>query len=103
MGRIVEDFRKQFGETVLLEVLKHAGLHSGQLVPQGQDEKLVFALLEILDFQCYKYEELPEGLTRENIEQFLLKHREEVLNMKIPPPSFLGVLAGAFDFLVKRE
>jgi len=119
MGKVLEEFIRKYGEKKAKQLISAAGLHSLQLgslavadlkelkdfVNLGDEEKLVFALLESLDFQCYQYSDCPlnVGLSEEEIKQFLLKHRKDILKMKIPLPSALGALTGVFDFLAGEE
>ena len=100
---IVEDFIKTFGEKTYQEVMSHAGVHSLNPVPSSTEERLVFALLEMIDFNCFKYGDVPEGLTREETIKFLKKHRTKILDMKMYPPSYLGLLAGAYNFLWEND
>lgn len=93
---VEEDFKRKFGLELAKVVIEHAGTHTSK-VPEASDEKLVYALLEILDFDCIRYDCIG-GITNKEIKKFLLKHKDEVLRMNIEPPSYLGLLAGVFDF-----
>ena len=103
MSLVLEDFKKTFGEECLNECLNRAGCHSEEEVPGDDESKLLFSLLEILDYQCCIYKDAPADLTEENIKQFLLKHKEKTL--EINPPSFIGLFCGVFSFLTddKKE
>jgi len=100
MRAILEDFRRQFGEEVLLETLERAGLHSlspfgsGEEPPKDEEEKLIFSLLEILDFDCCK-RGCYKLLTEDQIKSFLKKWRREILEMELPVPSFFGFFFSA--------
>ena len=107
------EFEEKFGRACLEETIDRAGFHAGvgfghdnrKIIPTDKQGRLFFSLLEILDWQCVKYKDAPAGLTEESIESFLKRHAEDVL--KLPePPSYIGVLAGRFNFLreaVKHE
>lgn len=115
VSELVKDFIETFGEEKFRKVLSLAGHHSlesGLLAVAGEEvlermteeEKLVFGLLEMLDYECYKYPHAPCCiLTEDEIKSFLLKHREKVLKMSILPPSMLGVACGVFDFLIEED
>jgi len=107
---ILVDAIQRFGEDRVHKWISMAGHHALRFNPKVRigetaEERLIFALLEILDFACYKYVDAPcyPGVPKEQIEQFLLDHKEEVMKAKIDPPSILGLLAGVFDFLFEGE
>ena len=107
---ILVDAIKRFGEEKVNKWISMAGHHARKFNPEVRvgetpEERLIFALLEILDFECYKFKDAPcyPGVSKEQIEQFLLDHRQEVKNAEIDPPSYLGLLCGVFDFLFKKE
>jgi len=107
---ILEDAINRWGRERVYKWIGLAGHHALKFrhdvkIGETDEEKLIFALLEMLDFECYKYPSCPTQPTpsRNEIEQFLLDHKEEVLNAKIDPPSLLGLMAGTFDFLVKEK
>ena len=115
MSELVRDFIETFGEEKFRKVLSLAGHHSlesGFLAIVGEEvlermteeEKLVFGLLEMLDYECYEYPHAPCCiLSEEEIKSFLLKHKKKIMGMSIPPPSMLGVVCGVFDFLLEGE
>ena len=100
MGEILDDFEKTYGKECLEKTLDHAGEHSTEPPPVDEEKRLVFALLEILDFDCCDYGCYTE-LSPEEIKKFLLKHKKAVLEMEIPPPSALGAMLGVFSFLLE--
>ena len=79
--------------------LARAGCHSTSSVPVTEDERLVFAVLEALDFECWKYGDAPDGITVEQAKQWLVDNKETIRNMSIEPPSYLGAMCGVYDFL----
>ena len=85
----------------LTEIRNHAGRHSDEKVPESEDEKLYFGMLEILDFQCVNYGEAPKGITEAQIKEYLLEHKEEVRKLKVIP-SYMGLLCGTFNFLIEE-
>lgn len=107
---ILEDAIRRFGRDKVDKWIAMAGHHARHYNPKVRigetlEERLIFALLEILDFECYLYKDAPcyPGVSKEEIERFLLDHKQEVENAKIDPPSYLGLLCGVFDFLLKEE
>jgi len=99
MKQIEKDFIKQFGQDIYMEVLERAGCHSNERVPVEKDERLIFSLLEIIDYECYYYEDLNKKVTESALKRFLLEHCDELKNYKGSIPSYIGLFAGAFDFL----
>ena len=85
------------GEAELNLIASTAGKHSQEPVPSNPELRLIFGLCEIIDWKCYEYGDLPEGVTREEIEAYLLAHKHQV--MDCPVTSMLGGLSGAFHFL----
>jgi hypothetical protein len=79
-----------------------AGCHSNNKVPEDLHERLAFALLEAIDFNCWEYGDAPDdGMTIEDAKQWLYKNKE--LANRCPPPSFLGLIGSKFDFLNAEE
>ena len=105
MKDLLADFKALYGEEYCRYVINRAGRHSeyGSSPPKnGKARQLVYALLEVLDFQCNAYGDF-EGMSDEAIKEFLLKHKDEVLGMEMEPPSYLGLACGVFGFLGKLE
>lgn len=98
---LIEDFKTKYGETALMNHIKRAGIHLEYNHGESDAEKLAFALLEILAFPRNKYKDY-NGLSDEEIKQFLLKHQKEVRALKIEPPSYIGAVAGVFSFLAEK-
>lgn len=98
-----KDFIKQFGKDTYKEVLNRAGCHSKEKIPVKEKDKFIFSLLEIIDWQCFKYGDLNKKLTEPAIKRFILEHKENILNYKGNPPSYLGIFAGAFSFLKSKS
>jgi len=102
MCDVLDGFETTFGAEALAHTLANAGRHSQELVPGLEGDKLLFALLEILDFECCKYGDAYPTLTEDAIRTFVLCHRQKVLALP-SPPSYLGVLTGSFSFLCEDE
>ena len=100
MTKPCEDFEKRFGKDALNAALAAAGRHSMASPPPDDDQRLLFALLEMVDWECPKYGDT--DLTMETIQSFLLRHRHAALALP-EPPSFLGMFAGAYSFLIPAE
>lgn len=83
-------------------IKERAGVHSamGQPVPEEPEKRLLYGLLEILDFECCKYGDAPEGVTEEDIKQYLLEHKDEISNDCVS--SFVGLFCGVFSFLGEK-
>lgn len=103
MGYITKGFEKEFGREATEALLENAGHHSmswsKSKTPKKRDERLVFALLEVIDFQCVDYGCFT-FLSEEEIRNFLLKHKKAIGNMEIDLPSYLGAMVGKFNFLL---
>lgn len=74
---LYEAFVQQFGEEIAVRTLQHAGKHTSHLAapPIERDAWLTFALLEILEYKCYKYEFCYPYLTEQQIKNFLSVHQ----------------------------
>lgn len=82
--------------------IARAGIHSENAPKDGTpNEKLVFAVLEAIDFSCWKQGDAPEDLTQDQAKDWLVANKTIVRTMNIQPPSYLGLMAGAFNFLAK--
>lgn len=86
-------------EVALEAAFARAGHHSKEAVPEDREQRIYFGLLEILDFQCIKYKDFTLA-TEKEIKEYLYKHRD---NIKCSPPSYIGLLVGAFNFLVDGD
>ena len=76
-----------------------AGHHSKEELPRSEEQRLYFALLEAIDWDCWDYDHCPREPTRKGAIRFLRKHRDRI---RCNPPSYLGLASGAFNFLVKK-
>ena len=75
---------------------KHASL--GQPPPVDEEQLTYYGCLELIDFHCIsKYGDAPEGVLEEDVKAYLVEHKERIKGEAIP--SYLGFLAGNFDFL----
>lgn len=79
--------------------LERAGTHSMEKVPVGEDERLVFALLEAIDFECWKYGDGPTSPSLDEAKAWLRENWPIIKEMSFPPPSFMGLFGGSFSFL----
>jgi hypothetical protein len=85
------------------EWIARIGTHSdADTSKYSADEKLVFSVLEAIDFECWKYGDAPSEPTQEQAKQWLTENRAAVREMKIEPPSYLGAFAGVLDFLAEN-
>ena len=71
--------------------------HGAQPSPTDPQQRLFHGLMVILDFECVKYGDAPEGVTDKDIKAYLMKHKREIRSEAIS--SYMGVFAGVFDFL----
>lgn len=103
------DFIERFGQKKYDAIIENAGHHSvsggGGNIPKGTPaDFLLFGLLEILDWTCYKYApdyKCAQGLTEAQIKKFILEHKKTVRKMPANPPTYLGLLTGAFNFITE--
>ena len=95
---ILADFIAMFGQVEADKIIQRAGVHQslGQPAPDSEEDRLLYGLMEILDFECLKYGDY-DGLTQDQIKDFLVQHKDSLTNIHIP--SFIGLMAGAFGFL----
>ena len=100
--RLALDFAEEYGMEVYNEVVERAGTHGtefGNPVPTEESLRLVYGLLEIVDFQCVQYGDFT-SLTEEELKSFLQRHKDEVLGCGSEViPSYWGLVSGAFSFL----
>ena len=97
----IEAFNKQFGKAAADPWLIRAGTHEqASPVPDEGDQRLFYALLEAIDWQCFEYKDAPDNITEAQAKAFLVKHKDKIT---CEPPSYVGVLAGAYDFLTVKQ
>lgn len=89
-------------------LLADAGCHSSEEVPTDEAERLQFAILEAIDFGCPTFDwKCPgRGAGYDGLTMGMLKAaaKEAATNgIDVPPPSYLGLLTGAFAFLTKER
>jgi len=70
--------------------------------PNNESAKVAFRLLEMFDFRCFDYGD-NQGIEEEKAKRVLIKNKEEIFAMELPPTSYLGLLAGAFNFLTEDQ
>ena len=80
---------------------RHTDLSSNP--PTDKRARELWGLMEILDFECYRYGDAPKGITVEQVKAYLLAHKEEARTTKMEPTSYLGLVAGVFDFLCEPQ
>jgi hypothetical protein len=90
----IEEFEKTYGSPK--RWLQRAGLHSQEQVPTDDEQRLYFALLEAVDWQCWFYKDALETPTEDEAKAFLKKYKDRI---KCPPPSYIGLLTGAYKFI----
>lgn len=95
-----EDFLNTFGNDKWKEL--QVVYHSTESPPEDESAKVAFRLLEMIDFQCFKYGD-NQGIEEDTARDILVRNRDEVLKMDMPPTSFIGLMAGAFSFLTDKE
>lgn len=117
MRALIEDLEYELGKQALEFIVQtsdcHPGMISSPVPPEGTIERTVWALLEVIDFDCDNYDytcpgrrghEKPANMpTKEEIKKVLGRHKEEIGNMEIAPPSMIGLFSGQFDFLFSEE
>jgi len=106
--KTLKDFEKKFGKEKMNKCLNLCGHHfysmgagatGEKLNLDNDEERLIFSLLEMLDFECFNYNSNCNiGLTKEEIKDFLLLNKDKALKLK-SYPSGLGLLCGVYDFL----
>ena len=78
---------------LLLGAGRHAGRSGDTPPPFDNDTRLLYALAEVIDFDCHKCGDI-ERPSLEETKRFLIMFKDEV-----PLTTFLGFLSGKFDFL----
>jgi len=81
--------------------LARAGTHSHEKVPIDRQQRLFFALIEAIDYQCWQYGDCPSRPTETEAKKFLIKHKKEIKAGFIT--SYVGLFAGVLDFLKDKE
>jgi hypothetical protein len=104
---IYEDATKRYGEKKVKKMISISGHHANRYLEiekntgHTDSERLIFALLEIIDFGCCDYNSFCNPLIPEDeIKNLLIKHKNEVVNARIDLPSYTGVLTGVYDFIM---
>lgn len=105
---------ERFGEPWVRALEASAGCHTeagGAAAPAAGEERLIFALLEAVDFECPVYawncsgrvSGALAGVSLADVQAFLREHRTAVLASRVAPPSWRGLLSGTFDFLREEQ
>ncbi len=89
-------------------LLRDAGCHSETTAPTERDERLQFATLEAIDWNCPHYDwscsgrgDGYDGLTTDMLEAAAKESHTN--GIECEPPSFMGLLAGTFSFLDEEQ
>ena len=104
---VASNFKKRFGEKKLGQLLGYAGKHAlefGNDKPlEDDDNKLIYALLEALGFECYtdRYGCVP--LSEEEIKTFMVDNCGEFASYSGPIPDHLALFCGVYNFLNEAE
>lgn len=106
MGNGIKDFKRDFGESMYIQVLTRLYAHNDSLtpdvqegkIPKDEENQLYYSLLNMIDYECFKYKDAPEGLDEELVKTFLKEHADDV---KCRPPTYLGLFCGVYDFMKK--
>jgi len=76
------DFKKEFGGEMLHKVLvrldSHNYLSERTRPPIDRVQQLYFSLLKMIDFECFRHGDAPEGLDEERVKSFLSNHGQEI-------------------------
>ena len=96
MRTIKEDFIAKFGKDKFEEL--QCVKHSEELPPSDEVGKVIFRLLEMIDFNCFKYGD-NQGMDENEVRCFLKTHSQEIFGMNIKPTSSIGLLSGVFNFM----
>ena len=83
------------------EFYKRAGLHSTQPLPEDREQRIYYGMLEAIGWACFKYGDAPQGVTEEQVKNYLIQHKDRI--KASTNPDFLALLAGAFDFLLAKK
>lgn len=84
--------------------LDRAGTHSAITeAPEARDERLVFAVLEAIGYECWKYGDAPNGPadSEETLKAWLVENRDAIGKMKpdVVIPDFLSLACGVYNFI----
>jgi len=96
----LDDFTQKYGKDKLLEVLNAINNHTAGMVaklPEDDEQRLYFSLLEMFGWECFKYGDAPKWLPKTEAMDFLKEHRDEI---KCEMPSYLAIFMGLYNFLL---
>ena len=91
-----EDFVKTFGTEKWREL--QVVYHSTETPPDDESAQVAFRLLEMFDFRCFDYGD-NQDIDEDAAKALLIRNRNDVLEMNMPPTSYMGLMVGAFSFL----
>ena len=96
---------RELTQEILDAVAEGAGSRhrSVSAAPSDRRSRELWGLVEILDWHCFDYGDAPCGLSQEEVQAYLLAHRQELLDLECEPPSYLGLANGILDFLAEAR
>jgi len=108
--KLEKEFIEEFGEEAYQKLKEAACYHIGDTDKRWKNN-FKQAILIPIGYECIKnpryreFHKIPKSLTWKKFKAWLIKHREEILKLKIDCDDidFLGALAGEYDFLLKGE
>ncbi len=78
-----------------------AGLHSSHPLPKSKEQRIYYGMIEAIGWDCFKYGDAPQGVTEEQVRDYLIKHKDRIKAEAMS--DYLSLLAGVFDFLVETK
>lgn len=91
-----DDFVETFGEDKWGEL--QVVYHSTETPPNDESAQVAFRMLEMFDFECFKYGD-NQDIDKEEAKSLLIRNKEEIKKMEMSPTSYIGLMAGVFSFL----
>lgn len=82
-----------------IEWRSRAGIHSHVTVPTDPLQRLFYAAMEAIGWECHKYGDAPRKPTRAVLEKWLTENVD--LIEADTCPDYLTLMAGGFDFMRK--
>ena len=92
-----QDFAVTFGPDVTRKWVARAGAYSRVEAPDGAPERLLFALMEAINFGSWP----PWPPDEAGAKKIMTEHGDECRHMSVTYPTYLGMLMGMFDFFVR--
>ena len=105
------NFIEKFGSEEAEKLITIAYSHKDMITNFPIDDQFTWAILVVIDFECYKNPEYRkhhgiEKISWEDLKQFCVENAKLIGDYKGMGPTFIGMFGGCFDFIweaIKNE